>query len=106
MSSLFPSRNHISDMRQVFCEGALVTACAVLWRRRNCIHHHHHHYHHHHHHHHLIIIIIIIISSSSSSSRCRKSKSILSGVSNSIFHCDCYYENDSTTNKHSLLSIY
>jgi len=34
-------------MRQVFCEGALVMACAVLWRCRNCrIHHHHHHCHH------------------------------------------------------------
>src|SRR6218665_2988957 len=32
-------------MRRIFCQGALVTACAVLWRRRNChIHHHHHHH--------------------------------------------------------------
>ena len=34
--------NHISDMRWVFCQGALVTACAVLWRLRNCRIHHHH----------------------------------------------------------------
>jgi len=31
-----------SDMRWAFCQGALVTACAVLWRLRNCRIHHHH----------------------------------------------------------------
>src|SRR6218665_3792235 len=53
-------------MRWVFCQGAVVTACALLWRRINCrIHYHHHDHHdhhdhdhhdhdhdHHHHHHH------------------------------------------------------
>src|SRR6218665_1756714 len=33
------------DMRHGICQGALVTACAVLRHRRNCRFHHHHHHH-------------------------------------------------------------
>ena len=34
---------HIADMGHVFCQGALVMACAVSWCRGNCHVHEQHH---------------------------------------------------------------